>query len=233
MNKENKYSKIESFEKKIHYSFQNKKLLKQALTHSSFANENKKYHLGHNERLEFLGDAILELIVSDYLYKEYTTLKEGDLTKLRASIVCEPSLAEAARRIDIGSYLYLGKGEELTGGRERDSILCDAFEAIIGAVYVDSSIEKVQKYIYYHLLQYVKSEHDHHPFIDYKTSLQEWIQKSSTIPIEYEILEEAGPDHNKRFLVQVRHQNQILGFGRGRSKKEAEQKAAWEAMKNI
>lgn len=222
---------IKSFEKKINYFFNNKSLLKQALTHRSFVNEKKNYTIGHNERLEFLGDAVLELIVSDYLYKEYTNLKEGELTKLRASIVCELSLAEAARRINIGTYLYLGKGEELTGGRERDSILCDVFEAIIGAIYIDSNIDNARTYVYDHLLCHITK--NHHSFIDYKTSLQEQIQKYSTIPIEYEVLEEIGPDHNKRFVVQVSHKNKVLGLGMGRSKKEAEQKAAWKAMKNI
>lgn len=232
MKKSKIHSKVESFEKIINYTFQNKVLLKQALTHSSFANENKK-NRGHNERLEFLGDAVLELVVSDYLYEEYADLPEGELTKLRATIVCESSLAEAARRLALGQHLYLGKGEELTGGRERESILCDAFEAVIGAIYIDGEMQQAKSYISNHLLQHLKQKKLHYQFTDHKTNLQEWIQRNSTSPIRYETIDEQGPDHNKCFVVQVLHKQQILGIGKGRSKKEAEQQAAWIAMQNI
>ncbi len=216
------------FEKKINYVFKDKRLLNIAFTHSSFSNENNLD--GNNERLEFLGDAVLELTVSDFLYKKFQYMSEGDLTKLRASIVCEQSLSKIARNINIGKYLKLGNGEEMTGGRERDSILSDALEAIIGAVYLDSSIEYAKKLIISFIPKEIESKQEKLLVNDYKSRLQEILQKNSKEPIVYDIIKEIGPDHNKLFTAQVRHHRKILGTGEGKTKKEAEQNAALSAM---
>ena len=219
---------IAEFEKKIGYTFKDKHLIHQALSHSSYANENKHPN-GSNERLEFLGDSVLSIVVSDYLYKHLTSVAEGDLTKLRASLVCEKSLHVFARQIDLGDYLFLGKGEENTGGRERPSILADAFEAVIAAIYLDGGMEAARK----HILRFIPDDLEHEAkkaFSDFKTVLQEVVQKNPEEKVEYVLIGEEGPDHNKRFVVEVMLNSQVIGKGKGRSKKEAEQLAAKEAL---
>lgn len=220
--------KIEKFEEIIDYRFKNKKLIEQALSHSSYANERKRPN-GSNERLEFLGDSVLSIVVSDYLYKHLTSVAEGELTKLRASLVCEKSLHVFAKEIDLGEYLLLGKGEENTGGRERPSILADAFEAVIAAIYLDGGMEAAAK----HILRFIPKdvEYCRKPvFSDFKTVLQEVVQKNPEEKVEYVLIGEEGPDHNKRFVVEVCLNSQVIGKGKGRSKKEAEQLAAKEAL---
>ena len=219
---------IEELEKKIGYTFKNKELIHHALSHSSYANE-KKRPGGSNERLEFLGDSVLSIVVSDYLYKHLTSVAEGELTKLRASLVCEKSLHIFAKQIDLGKHLLLGKGEENTGGRERPSILADAFEAVIAAIYLDGGMEAARK----HILRFIPKDLEHgckKAFSDFKTVLQEVVQKNPEEKVEYVLIGEEGPDHNKRFVVEVMLNSQVIGKGKGRSKKEAEQLAAKEAL---
>ncbi len=215
----------------IGYNFKDKNLLQVALTHTSFSHE-KKQKIENNERLEFLGDAVLELVISRHIFTRFSELSEGELTKLRASIVCEGSLAKKAREINIGENIRLGKGEELTGGRERDSILADAFEAIIGAIYIDSNdILKAQEFILTKMEDIIVEKRETFEMNDCKTYLQEIIQKDSTEPIKYEIINEEGPAHDKIFTVKVSHNNRELGIGKGKSKKDAEQAAAFKAIK--
>ena len=219
---------IEKFEKIIDYKFKNKKLIEQALSHSSYANERKRPN-GSNERLEFLGDSVLSIVVSDYLYKHLTSVAEGELTKLRASLVCEKSLHVFAQQISLGDYLLLGKGEENTGGRERPSILADAFEAVIAAIYLDGGMEAASR----HILRFMPKDVEHCKkpvFSDFKTVLQEVVQKNPEEKVEYVLIGEEGPDHNKRFVVEVCLNSQVIGKGTGRSKKAAEQLAAKEAL---
>ena len=221
------------FEKIIEYSFNNKHILSLALTHSSYANEQKLGKFEYNERLEFLGDAVLEFLVSRYIFEKYPELPEGELTKLRASVVCEGSLAKKAVDIHLGDFLYLGKGEELTGGRTRESILADAFEAVIGAVVIDGGIENAEKYVMGLMTDVISSVRNSFMLMDYKTRLQEEIQKSSKEPVAYAIVKESGPDHGKLFEAEVSHSGSVLGSGTGRSKKEAEQAAAKNALGKI
>lgn len=219
--------RIEKFEKIIGYRFKDKGLITQALTHSSYANERKNPE-SCNERLEFLGDSVLSIVVSDYLYKNLN-VAEGELTRIRASLVCEKSLHVFAKQIHLGDFLFLGRGEENTGGRERPSILADAFEAVIASIYLDGGIEPASKYI----LRFVPKDIQHPPkpaFSDFKTILQEIVQKNPEEKVEYALIGEEGPDHNKRFVVEVRLNSQVIGKGKGRSKKEAEQLAAKEAL---
>lgn len=220
--------KIEEFQKKIGIEFRDSKLLQHALIHSSYANERRMKKEKNNERLEFLGDAVLELVSSDYLYKTYKEESEGKLTKLRASLVCEPTLAGCARDIDLGTYLKLSKGEVLTGGRERDSILSDAFEAVIGAIYLDQGLETAGKFIEAHLFHDVENKV---LFFDAKTNLQEIVQGEGKGRLSYQLVKEEGPDHQKTFTVEARIGEQVIGTGTGRSKKNAEQHAAFEAIK--
>lgn len=216
------------------YNFKNEMLLQTAITHTSFTHENKSGEIENNERLEFLGDAVLELVISSYIFKKFEELSEGELTKLRASIVCEGSLAERARAIDLGDNLRLGKGEEQTGGRNRDSLLADAFEAIIGAIYIDSGdIGKTAEFIIKQMEDTILEKRKSFLKNDCKTYLQELIQRDSKIPIEYTIIEEEGPAHNKIFTIQVMHNGKILGEGKGKSKKDAEQNAAQVAINFI
>ncbi len=214
----------------LHYQFKDKALLDRALTHSSYAHEFKKESPDSNERLEFLGDAVLELVISDYIFKHFDELPEGELTKLRASIVCETSIAKAATSLHVGKYLKLGRGEENTGGRSRDSILADTFEAIIGAIYLDGGIDCARGFILGTMEDDVFDLRNKFKTSDFKTYLQELIQKNSKSPIEYTIVKETGPDHDKVFVVNVLHENRILGTGEGKSKKEAEQNAAQNAI---
>ena len=198
-----------------------------ALTHSSYANE-VKHQIKYNERQEFLGDAVLSIIVSDYLFNNYT-VPEGELTKLRAAIVCEKSLDVMANKIGLGQYLRLGHGEELTGGRTRPSIIADAFEALIAAIYLDSGIESARKFVLPFVTEMLEHE-DSLSFKDYKTILQEIIQQNPEEKLVYKLVGEKGPDHDKRFLVDVMLNSNVIGRGEGRSKKNAEQMAAQEAL---
>lgn len=216
------------FESQIQYQYKNKKLMQEALTHSSFVNEGRK-HIKNNQRLEFLGDSVLSIIVAQHLFEHYTHLPEGELTKLRAYLVCEKSLHQFALQIQLGEYLILGKGEENTGGRERPSILADAFEAVIASIYLDGGLEAAKKFV----LRFVPDELDVEKVTyvsDYKTALQEIIQKNKEEKIEYVIVGEQGPDHNKTFTVEVHLNSNVIGVGTGRSKKQAEQFAAKEAL---
>ena len=220
---------LKKFQKVIGYHFENEGLLMQALTHSSYANEHHMKKLSDNERLEFLGDAVLEIISSDFLFREHRDLPEGELTKLRASIVCEPTLALCAREISLGDYLLLGKGEDMTGGRERKSILSDALEAVIGAIYLDGGFTNAKEFIRRFILKDIEHKK---LFYDSKTILQEVVQGEHE-NLTYVLTNESGPDHNKSFTVEVRVEQQVLGCGTGHTKKAAEQEAAYNALLKI
>lgn len=222
--------RLPELEAAISYKFRRIDNVILALTHSSYANEFKELKLKSNERLEFLGDSILNLIISEHIYFNYTQLSEGEMTRARASIVCEQSLMHCADKINIGEYLLLGKGEDLTGGRKRISILSDSYEALIGAIYTDGGIEKAKEFIMNRMKKLIEDSVKGISFLDYKTQLQEIVQKSSDNKIVYEILEEKGPDHNKLFTTQVKVAEEVMGTGEGRSKKEAEQSAARSAL---
>ena len=218
---------IKKFQEVIGYHFHDEKLLRQALTHSSFANEKHLKKHSDNERLEFLGDAVLEIISSEFLYKEYPDKPEGELTKLRASIVCEPTLALCTKDIALGEYLLLGKGEDQTGGRGRKSILSDALEAVIGAIYLDGGFANAKEFIHRFVLNNV--EHMQ-LFYDSKTILQEIVQAKGREDLSYVLLKESGPDHCKLFEVCVMLGGEELGRGSGRTKKAAEQLAAYRGI---
>lgn len=216
------------FEDIIHYNFKNPELLNEALSHSSYANENRKNRQS-NERLEFLGDSVLSIVVAQYLFENYRDFPEGELTKLRAALVCEKTLFGFAQQIDLGEFILLGKGEEHSGGRERPSILADAFEAVIAAIYLDGGLEAARK----HILSFIPKNLDVKKkltFNDYKTMLQEIIQQNPDEKIEYVLTEQSGPDHDKLFVVDVMLNSNVIGKGKGRSKKKAEQMAAKEAL---
>jgi ribonuclease-3 len=220
-----------ALEKKIMYHFSDPSVLFHALTHSSYANEMRMKKEKNNERLEFLGDAVLELVTSEYVYKEYSNLTEGDLTKLRASIVCEQTLSACARDLNIGEYLLLGKGEDISGGRERDSILSDALEAVLGAIYIDGGFTNAKEFVKSFILDDLKNKD---LFFDSKTILQEMIQNGNNKQkLKYKLLSEEGPDHNKTFTIAVCIGNDEIGCGTGRTKKAAEQEAALEAIKRL
>lgn len=218
---------INQLEQKMQYSFQNPQLIRQALTHSSCANEQRINKIGDYERLEFLGDAVLEMVSSDYIYKMYPDMSEGKMTKLRSSIVCEPTLAFCAREIGLEQYIMLGKGEEATGGRGRDSIISDVMEAVIGAIYLDSGVDEARNFIY----RFVLSDIEHKQlFYDAKTILQEEVQKENRGALHYELVCADGPEHDKTFVVEAMIGEVKVGTGTGHSKKAAEQKAAYEAL---
>ena len=220
---------LKNLEAKIDCCFRNKKLLYLAMTHSSYANEAKLGRMGCNERLEFLGDAVLELVTSEYLYRTYPDLDEGALTKKRASLVCEPSLAYCARQFGLPAFLILGKGEEHTGGRNRDSVVSDACEALIGAIYLDRGFRKAKEFVMKYIL------HDAGNlalFIDSKTILQEIVQEQGDA-VSYRLTGETGPEHNKEFQAEVWLHGQLMGTGTGHNKKSAEQAAAYEAVKQL
>ncbi len=221
---------ISELEDKIGYSFSDKSLIRQALTHSSYANEMRILKSGNYERLEFLGDAVLEMVSSDFLFSKYPTMPEGQLSKLRAALVCEPALSMAARRIELEKYYLLGKGEEATGGRSRDSIACDIMEAVIGAIYKDSGIEEAKKYIFKYILDDIEKKK---LFYDAKSTLQELAQSKYRLPLTYKVIYETGPEHDKEFGVEVLLGDTIFGQGKGRSKKMAEQHAAYEALLSL
>ena len=218
---------IQQLQDTIGYKFHNPVFLEVALTHSSYANE-VKHQLKYNERQEFLVDAVLSIIVSDYLFNNYT-VPEGELTKLRAAIVCEKSLDVMANKIHLGEYLRLGRGEEMTGGRTRPSIIADAFEALIAAIYLDSGIESARAFVLPFVTEMLEHE-DSLSFKDYKTILQEIIQQNPEEKLVYKLVGEKGPDHDKRFVVDVMLNSNVIGKGEGRSKKNAEQMAAKEAL---
>lgn len=214
---------------KIGYHFKNIALLNEALTHSSYANEHKAKHIKYNERLEFLGDAVLSIVVSDYIFKNCPQLPEGELTKLRASLVCEKSLYEFAKKINLGSYILLSKGERNNGGADRASILADAFEALIAAIYIDGGFSAASKHILNFVIPEIKNSKNRKSN-DYKTTLQEIIQKNPGEMLEYVLVSESGPDHNKHFVSEVHLNSNVIGKGGGKSKKEAEQQAARQAL---
>lgn len=225
------HKKLEELQKNIGYYFNDIELLETSLTHSSYANENKLHISKCNERLEFLGDTIVNLVTSEYLYNKYPFYPEGELTKIRAKVVCEQSLAFIARKLNLGEYLYLGKGEEATGGRNRESILADSSEAISGAIFLDSSYETVREYLLNNFeTDIVTAVAKGNLFVDYKTDLQERLQKVSRAKVEYVVVKEEGPDHNKIFYMDVMINKETIGSGFGRNKKEAEQMAAKEAL---
>ena len=221
---------MDKLEKTIGYCFKDRSLAVTALTHSSYANENKLSGFAYNERLEFLGDAVLGFVVGSYVFKHFPEIPEGELTKLRASVVCEAMLSKKSRAMDLGSYLRLGKGEEMTGGRDRVSILADAFEALLGAIYMDGGIENAERFVLSQLEDEIKVMRVEFRKLDSKTNLQEMIQRTSKVPLEYKITDEKGPAHNKVFTASVSHNGRILGIGTGASKKEAEQSAAHQAL---
>jgi ribonuclease-3 len=222
---------IDVLEKKIGYKFKNPDLLLNALTHSSYANENRG--ISDNERLEFLGDAVLGLVIADYLYRLFEKHKEGDLTKIRASIVSEGPLSQIARDIGLGRFLLLGKGEAISGGRDRDSVLADALEAVIGAVYLEAGINQAKELIIGLFSSLMENSFQGKGFQDYKTNLQEVLQAMGEEEIVYRVIKETGPDHDKEFVIEVLCGRRVIGRGKGKSKKEAEQRAAKEALGNI
>ncbi len=224
---------FKEFEEIIGYRFSNTDLLKTALTHSSFANENRGKHVLYNERLEFLGDSVLSLIVSNYLFENYKNLPEGDLTKVRATIVCERSLWECAVNIEMGRFMILGKGEEQTGGRTRVSILADAYEALIAAIYLDGGFSVTREWLLGQLYDTILSAVKGKTVTDYKTALQELVQKKGHTEIHYDVVGESGPDHSKTFAVHVTIDGTVMGMGEGRSKKNAEQMAACDAFSKL
>lgn len=221
---------ITKIEKEIKYEFQDKNLLLKALAHSSYVNE-RKGNQESNERLEFLGDSVLGLVISRYLYMQHRNSAEGSLTKLRAAIVSEPALTKVAYRLKLGEFIMLGKGEENTGGRKRGSILSDAVEAVIAAVYLDGGYDTAEKFVLEALSQSISAAEAGNGIKDYKTTLQETMQKKVGETLQYRIINETGPDHQKTFTVSVKCAGEVLGEGTGRSKKEAEQNAAKEALK--
>lgn len=221
---------LEEFQEKIGYKFKNVNLLQTALTHTSHANENKKES---NEKLEFLGDAVLEFVVSNYLFKNYHQLKEGKMTKVRATVVCEKSLHKVALKYNFGDILYLGKSEKKSGGNEKAAILADSVEAVIAAIYEDGGINQAEKFILNNLKVAIEQESKNAGEKDYKTVLQEELQKNGTVDIKYIIISENGPDHDKSFIAEVRLNDNCLARGVGKTKKEAEMQAAKQALENI
>lgn len=221
---------LEEFQEKIGYKFKNVNLLQTALTHTSYANENKKES---NEKLEFLGDAVLEFVVSNYLFKNYHQLKEGKMTKVRATVVCEKSLHKVALKYNFGDILYLGKSEKKSGGSEKAAILADSVEAVIAAIFMDGGIIPAEKFIVDNLKNEIEEATKHVGDKDYKTVLQEKLQARGDVKIEYEILKEKGPDHNKTFEAEVKCNGKVLAKGEGKSKKEAHMEAAKKALENL
>lgn len=220
---------MEKLEARLGYTFRDRKLLENALMHSSYANERRAAGCTSNERLEFLGDSVLGMVTAEKLYKLFPDLPEGRLSRMRAELVCEQSLHAVALGLQLGDYLLLGKGEAHTGGRERPSILADAVEAIIAAMYLDGGLEVARSFILTHVLAGLDAGVMHH-VIDYKTELQERVQRKADQHLEYRLTGESGPDHNKRFTMAVLLNGAEIGSGTGRTKKEAEQAAAKAAL---
>lgn len=221
-----------ALEERLGHSFRNRALLETAVTHSSYANENRASGIVCNERLEFLGDSVLGVTVADFLYRHFPDMPEGRMTRLRAELVCEQSLHRVALELHLGDYLRLGKGEEHNGGRERASILSDAVEAVIAAMYLDAGMETAAGFIHRCLLDDVRTI-ETPSFTDYKTALQELVQRQSGQVLSYELVGEEGPDHAKTFRMQVRLNGEPVGLGTGRTKKEAEQTAAASALEAL
>lgn len=214
-------------EKRIGYTFTDRSCLLLALTHSSYANEYRLHRIGHNERIEFLGDAVLEIITSDFLYRNFPDMSEGQMSRKRASLVCEPTLAYCARQVGLGEFLFLGKGEDMSGGRGRDSILSDALEALIGAIYLDGGLEEAKTFI----MKYILDDIEHKSmFRDSKTYLQEILQKDHKEPIRYELVDTIGPEHDRIFVMNVLLGDKVIGTGQGHSKQSAGQEAAYHAI---
>lgn len=229
---ERKNKEFKEFQEKMGIYFQNESLLKQAFTHSSYVNEHRRKPYEDNERLEFLGDAVLELTVSQFLYKTYPVMSEGELTKLRAAVVCEPSLVTFANELEFGQLILLGKGEEMTGGRMRPALLADVFEAYIGALYLDQGMDAVIPFLEKVVFPKISAGAFSH-VMDFKSQLQEFVQRELKGAPSYRILEEKGPAHNKEFITEVSLNGTVLGTGSGRSKKEAEQFAARMALEHV
>ena len=230
----NEVRPVEQLEKRIGYVFRNREIIGAALTHSSYSNEKKSKGITvkFNERLEFLGDSVLSIVVSSYLFDEFTGNQEGDLTKLRASLVCEKSLSRYAESIELGEYLYLGHGEEISGGRHKPSITADAFEALLAAMYLDSgeSFDVVERFLMPFIKEEIKGISKSGIPTDYKTALQQIIQQAEGELLEYVLVSSEGPDHDKKFLVEARLNSNVIGTGTARTKREAEQRAAREAL---
>lgn len=221
---------LRDVEESIGYRFKNKELLKKALTHTSYAYE---HNVESNEKLEFLGDSILEFISSKYLYQKYPKLKEGEMTKVRATVVCEKSLYKIAKLHNFSDFLYLGKSEQRNGGEQRPAILADSVEAVIAAIFMDGGIIPAEKFIVDNLKNEIEEATKHVGDKDYKTVLQEKLQARGDVKIEYEILKEKGPDHNKTFEAEVKCNGKVLAKGKGKSKKEAHMEAAKKALENL
>lgn len=221
---------INKVEESIGYKFKNKDLLINALTHTSYAHENNKES---NEKLEFLGDSILEFVSSKYIYNKYPNLQEGEMTKVRATVVCEESLYKIAKLHGFGEFLFLGRSEVKTGGKNRPAILADSVEAVIAAIYLDGGLQEADKFIIENLDKEIEKATKHVGDKDYKTVLQEKLQEHGEVKIEYEIINETGPDHDKYFEAQVKCNGKILAQGKGKSKKEAHMHAAKKALENL
>lgn len=233
MKNEERLAEVRAFAEHNGIPMRNFGLLDVALTHTSYANEHKNKVIHDNERLEFLGDAVLDLVVGEYLFLRFPEWPEGELTRAKASVVCKPACAECAAKFHVGDYMLLGKGEEMSGGRNRTSILGNAFEAVIGAVYLDNNYEVASRFILGHMKKFLdlidRGEYDH----DYKTDLQELVQKHGDVDIRYDVIRDEGPDHDKTIWIEVTVNGQAMGTGVGKNKKEAAQKAAKEAIEKI
>ena len=221
---------LQKLQQRLQYTWQDRSLLRRALVHSSFTYENRDGEDYNNERLEFLGDAVLQLIVSEYYYLQFYEKPEGELSKMRALTVCEPSLAKVAGVLELGRYILLGKGEERSGGRTRPSLMADAFEAVLGSIYLDGGFAEARRVALHQLAGVIEDVVAGHAMKDNKSELQEILQRDSSEHVDYRIVDEQGPDHDKVFTAVVRHRDKKLGEGRGRSKKEAEQQAAGMAL---
>lgn len=224
-----KHEHFDELQQKLQLDFKRTKLLKQAFTHTSYVNEHKRGSVQDNERLEFLGDAVLQLLVSEYLFATYPKRPEGELTRMRASVVCEPSLAYFAERLELGKHVLLGRGEEQLGGRHRQALLADLFESFIGAIFLDAGINRTRSFLEEHMFPFIESNDFGLLMKDAKSKLQEKAQHHGLGPVEYRVLEERGPAHDREFIVEVFLGAERYGRGAGRTKKEAEQRAAAEA----
>mgnify|MGYP001298709328 CR=1 FL=1 len=228
-----KRDSINELQTRLQLRFKQLKLLKQAFTHTSYVNEHKHGTIEHNERLEFLGDAVLQLLVSEYLFTAYPNRPEGELTRMRASVVCEPSLAQFAERLELGAHIQLGRGEEQLGGRQRPALLADLFEAFVGAIFLDAGIERTRVFLETHMFPYIESNDYGLLVKDFKSKLQERAQHKGLGSVEYRIMEERGPAHDREFVVEVCIGEIPYGNGNGRTKKEAEQRAAAVAWQSL
>ncbi len=229
---QDKMNKIHQFLDRMSLKFENDSLLKQAFTHSSYVNEHRHQAIEDNERLEFLGDAVLELLISQFLYKRFPGMTEGDMTKLRAAIVCEPSLVNFALELSFGGMILLGRGEDATGGRKRPALLADVFEAFIGALYLDQNLESVDQWLGETVYPKIIDGTFTH-VMDFKSQLQETVQRKSLGHLTYEVISENGPAHHREFISHVKLNEETVGEGKGKSKKESEQRAAQNALERL